>query len=537
MYLEPADCTMKIAIPKEVFPGECRVSASPDSVRALQKLGYQIAVEQQAGIAANFSDEAYREQGAEIVGDARTLYVSADIVLKVRAPQQHPQLQISEIELLKTGSILISFLWPGQNPALLEQFRIHRITALGIDQVPRISRAQKLDGLSTMANVAGYRAVVEAAQHFSRFFSGQSTAAGQTPPAKVLIIGAGVAGLAAIGAARGLGAMVRAFDSRPEVAQQIESMGADFLTVAMEEDGSGGGGYAKQMSAAFLEAELALFRQQAEEVDIIITTALVPGKPAPRLITEEIVQCLRPGSVIVDLAAEQGGNCELTEANKVVVKHGVTIIGYTDLTSRMANQSSRWYANNLAHLMSDLTPDKNGVPVLDMNDAVIRNITVVKDGEITWPPPPLTQPKLPQPKLPQPPTAQTATTVVKQALPPWRKALQTAVIVSVGALALFGLGKIAPATFMADFTVFVLSCFIGWQVIWNVAPALHTPLMSVTNAISGIIIIGALLQTSDDATNTALILALIAAFIAMINVAGGFLVTQRMLKMFRRTDD
>lgn len=518
----------KVIIPKEFSPGEHRVAASPDTVRGIRNLGYDVAVEQGAGEAANFSDEAYRESGAEIVADANALWQSGDVVLKVRAPQQHPQLGRHEVDLMKEGAVIVSFLAPAQNPDLLEKLKARKVTAIAMEQIPRITRAQKLDALSSMANIAGYRAVVEAAHHFGRFFTGQSTAAGRVPPAKVLIIGAGVAGLAAIGAARGLGAIVRAFDTRPEVAQQIESMGADFLTVSIEEEGGGTGGYAKQMSDAFLEAELALFREQAEEVDVIITTALIPGKPAPRLITEDIVKRLKPGSVIVDLAAEQGGNCELTEADKAVVKHGVTIIGYTNLPSRMAGQSSRLYASNLQHLLTDLTPEKNGEPAFDMEDVVVRNSTVTHDGEILWPPPPLAPPPAPKPAAAEPETPPAAEKK--------RKSVVTLIAAAVGALGLLGLGQVAPPDFMARFTVFVLACFVGWQVIWNVTPALHTPLMSVTNAISGIIIIGALLQTSDDTTLTVLVLALIAGLIAMINVAGGFLVTQRMLKMFRREE-
>ena len=518
----------RVIIPKESFAGERRVAASPESVRELCKLGYEVAVEHDAGTAASFSDESYQEQGAAIVNDAGELWQSGDIILKVRGPQQHPQLNEHEIYLIKPGATFISFIFPAQNSELLEQFKQRKITALAIDQIPRITRAQKLDALSSMANIAGYRAVIEAAQHFGRFFNGQSTAAGRVPPAKVLIIGAGVAGLAAIGAARGLGAIVRAFDTRPEVAQQIESMGADFLTVDIEEEASGGGGYAKQMSNAFIEAEMALFREQAQEVDIIITTALIPGKPAPRLITEDVVTCLKPGSVIVDLAAEQGGNCELTEAGQVVVKHGVSIIGYTDLPSRMAGQSSRLYANNLQHLLSDMTPEKNGTPVFDMEDVVVRNAVLTKDGEMLYPPPPLPPPSVPKPVE----TAEAET--VQQSAPKKRKGIISLIVAALGAVGLLALGQVAPPDFMGHFTVFVLACFVGWQVIWNVTPALHTPLMSVTNAISGIIIIGALLQTSNDTTTTVLVLALIAALVAMINVAGGFLVTHRMLKMFRK---
>ncbi len=511
----------QIIVPKETFEGERRVAASPETVRNLRSLGYEIAIEQGAGEAASFSDEAYREQGAEIVPNADALWQRGDIVLKVRAPS------LAEADQMKPGTTLISFIAPAQNPKLLEKLESQNVTALAVDQIPRITRAQKLDALSSMANIAGYRAVIEAAHNFGRLLGGQSTAAGRIPPAKVLIIGAGVAGLSAIGTARGLGAMVRAFDARPEVAQQIESMGADFLTVSIEEDTSGGGGYAKQVSDAFLEAELALFSEQAKEVDIIITTALIPGKPAPKLITENIVKQLKPGSVIVDLAAEQGGNCELTEADKAVVKHGVTIIGYTNLPSRMAGQSSRLYASNLQHFMRDLTPGKDGTLVFDMEDVVTRSATVTRGGKIMWPPPPLEVPAPPKPAASEP-----APEVAPQN--PRRKGLVTLVVAAAGALGLLGLGQVAPPEFMTHFTVFVLACLVGWQVVWNVTPALHTPLMSVTNAISGIIIIGALLQTSDNTTTTGLTLALISAMIAMVNVAGGFLVTQRMLNMFRR---
>jgi NAD(P) transhydrogenase subunit alpha len=399
-----------------------------------------------------------------------------------------------------------------------------------MDSVPRISRAQKLDALSSMANIAGYRAVVEAATHFGRFFTGQITAAGKVPPAKVLIIGAGVAGLAAIGAAGSMGAMVRAFDTRPEVKEQVESMGAEFLELDFKEEGAGTGGYAKVMSPEFIKAEMDLFARQAMDVDIIITTALIPGKPAPELITAGMVESMRDGSVIVDLAAEQGGNCALTEPGEVVVKHGVTLIGYTDLPSRLATQSSQLYGTNLRHLVSDMCKDKDGELQVDMEDEAIRGATVIKDGEITWPPPEIqaAPPPAQRPATPAPPKAPAEKPEEKP------RRWGTLVLMAVAALILFGLGQVAPPDFLAHFTVFVLAIFVGYMVVWNVTPALHTPLMSVTNAISGIIVVGALLQIGGPLDSIVTILAAVAILIATINVFGGFLVTQRMLRMFRK---
>jgi len=517
---------MKIGIPKEVHSGERRVATTPNVVTEIQKLGFTVAVESGAGAAANFSDSAYVEAGAEVVTDTRELWAGSDIVLKVRGPQMHPTLQVNEQELLHDGQALISFLWPAQNEALLDQLAARRVTAIAMDSIPRISRAQKLDALSSMANIAGYRAVIEAAQHFSRFFTGQITAAGKVPPAKVLVIGAGVAGLAAIGTAKSMGAIVRAFDTRPEVKEQVESMDGEFLLLEFEEEGSGAGGYAKVMSEEFIAAEMALFADQAKDVDIIITTALIPGKPAPELITAEMVESMKPGSVIVDLAAEQGGNCALTEPDRVVEKHGVTLIGYTDLPSRLAAQSSQLYATNLRHLLTDMCPEKDGKLVVDFDDEVVRGATVVRNGEITWPPP---APKLSATPPPKPEPVAVPQPVV-EAKPSGLGPLLT---FGVGALALFGLGLVAPPSFMAHFTVFVLACFIGYMVIWNVTPALHTPLMSVTNAISSIIIIGALLQISSGQA-WIMWLAGITVLITSINIFGGFAVTRRMLEMFRK---
>ena len=513
---------MKIGVPKEIHAGEKRVATTPEVAQQLQKLGFDVSVETGAGAAANFTDEAYQAAGCSIATSADDLWNGSDIVLKVRGPEA------GEAAHLGPHKTLISFIWPVQNPELLEQLTRSGATVMAMDSVPRISRAQKMDALSSMANIGGYRAIVEASQHFGRFFTGQITAAGKVPPAKVLVIGAGVAGLAAIGAANSMGAIVRSFDTRPEVKEQVESMGAEFLMLDFDdEDGSGEGGYAKTMSDEFIKAEMALFADQAEEVDIIVTTALIPGKPAPKLITAEMVAAMKPGSVIVDLAAEQGGNCELTEKDQVVVKHGVTIIGYTDLPSRLAAQSSQLYGTNLRHLLTDLTPEKNGQIVVDMDDEVIRGATICKDGETTWPPP---APKLsaapPKPKAAKPAPAPKA-----EEKP--RSFTGTAIGMVVAGVLLLALGSVAPPEFMGHFTVFVLACFVGYMVIWNVSPSLHTPLMSVTNAISSIIVIGALLQISSSndlimwiATGTVLITA--------INIVGGFAVTRRMLEMFRK---
>lgn len=512
---------MRIGVPKEITPGERRVATTPEVVGHLKKLGFSVIVETGAGEEASFSDDAYVAAGAEIAPNAAAVWSEADIVLKVRAPSD------AEIEQLRRGQILISFLAPAQNPQLLEKLAAKGVTALAVEGIPRISRAQKLDALSSMANIAGYRAVVEAAQHFGRFFMGQITAAGKVPPAKVLVIGAGVAGLSAIGTAKGLGAIVRAFDTRPAVKEQVESMDAEFLTVDIQEEGEGAGGYAKEMSKAFIEAEMALFREQAKEVDIIITTALIPGKPAPKLVTRDMVESMKPGSVIVDLAAEQGGNCELTVPGQLVEHAGVKIIGYTDMPSRMPAQSSQMYATNLRHLLADMCPAKDGNVVVDMDDEVVRGATVVKDGEITWPPPP---PRISVAPQQQPAPAAAPAKPAEKPRPKWLGPLVT---FGLGALVLFGVGLVAPPSFMAHFTVFVLACFVGYMVIWNVTPALHTPLMSVTNAISSIIIIGALLQISSSVPAIKWSAA-VAVLITAINIAGGFAVTRRMLAMFRK---
>jgi NAD(P) transhydrogenase subunit alpha len=519
-----------IGVPRETAAGEKRVATVPEVVEKLIKLGFRVAVEPGAGDAANFSDDTYRAAGAEIAPD---VWGKADILFKVRAPGR------DEVARMREGQTLISFIWPAQNPELMQQLAARKVTVLALDSLPRmLSRAQKMDALTSMAGITGYRAVIEAAHHFGRFLTGQITAAGKVPPAKVFIAGAGVAGLAAIGTAVGLGAIVRANDTRAEVADQVVSLGGEFVKVDYQEEGSGGGGYAKVMSEGFQKAQREMYAKQAREVDIIITTALIPGKPAPKLITADMVKSMKPGSVIVDLAAEQGGNCELTEPNQVVVKHGVTIIGYTDLPSRLARQSSTLYATNLFRLTEELCKAKDGVINVNMEDDAIRGLTVVKDGNITWPPPPL---KLPAPAA-KPSAAKPAPAPKHGEASGPASARATAVTFLIAAALFWFIGANAPAAFLAHFTVFVLACFVGYSVIWNVTPALHTPLMSVTNAISSIIAIGALVQVApfepaaDAVRPTAWIIGLAVASIALvaINMFGGFAVTQRMLQMFRK---
>jgi NAD(P) transhydrogenase subunit alpha len=522
-----------IGVPKEIFPGEKRVATVPDVVPKLAKLGFGVIVQSGAGEAASISDEAYAAAGATVVPDAQSVWSGADIVFKVRAPSRE------EVESMREGQTLVSFIWPAQNPELLQSLAAKKATVLAMDSVPRMSRAQKLDALSSMANIAGYRAVIEAAHHFGRFFTGQITAAGKVPPAKVFVIGAGVAGLAAIGAAAGLGAIVRANDTRPEVADQIKSLGGEYVPVDYVEEGTGVGGYAKVMSEGFQKAQRDTFAKQAKEVDIIITTALIPGKPAPKLITAEMIRSMKPGSVIVDMAAEQGGNTELTEPGKVVVKHGVTIIGYTDLPSRLATQSSTLYATNLFRLSEDLTKAKDGVYNVNMDDEVIRGTTVVKEGAVTWPPP---APKLSAaPPAKVPPKAMPVASEKKghgHGAGAPMAAGKLAIMFAVAAALFVLIGVYAPPAFLGHFTVFVLACFVGYMVVWNVTPALHTPLMSVTNAISSIIIIGALVQVAPpgEGTRPEIIRWLAVAGLALtaINMFGGFAVTQRMLSMFRK---
>ncbi|MAQ82859.1 MAG: NAD(P)(+) transhydrogenase (Re/Si-specific) subunit alpha [Maritimibacter sp.] len=524
---------MKIGTPREIFEGEARVAMTPDSAAQLQKLGYECVIESGAGTKAGFTDEAYKAAGVDVVDGAEALWSGCDIVAKVRPPSE------DELDRVKPGQLLISFFYPGSNEALLEQAKGRNASVIAMDMVPRISRAQKMDALSSMANIAGYRAVIEAGNNFGRFFTGQVTAAGKVPPAKVLIVGAGVAGLAAIGTATSLGAITYAFDVRPEVAEQIESMGAEFVYLDFEEsqqDGSASGGYAAPSSPEFREKQLEKFRELAPEVDIVITTALIPNRDAPVLWTKDMVEAMKPGSVIVDLAAERGGNCELTVPDeKFVTDNGVTIVGYTDFPSRMATQSSTLYATNIRHMMTDLTPEKDGTVVHDMEDDVIRGATVTHEGEITFPPPP---PKVKaiaaQPKKE---AAKELTPEEKRAaeMAAFKKATKTQVTyLAVGTLVLMLIGSFAPASFMAHFIVFALACFVGFQVIWNVSHALHTPLMAITNAISGIIVVGALLQIGASSWLVVL-LSFIAVLIASINIVGGFLVTRRMLAMFQKS--
>ncbi|NLF53842.1 MAG: Re/Si-specific NAD(P)(+) transhydrogenase subunit alpha [Thauera phenolivorans] len=523
-----------IGVPTETAAGEKRVATVPDVVEKLVKLGFTVAVESGAGDAANFSDDTYRAAGAEVVGSAAELWARADIVFKVRPPS------LDEVALMREAGMLIGFVWPAQNPALMERLAAKRATVLAIDALPRqLSRAQKMDALTSMAGISGYRAVIEAANAFGRFFNGQVTAAGKIPPAKVFIAGAGVAGLAAIGTAANLGAIVRANDTRAEVADQVVSLGGEFVKVDYEEEGSGGGGYAKVMSEGFQQAQRAMYAQQAKDADIIITTALIPGKPAPKLITAEMVTSMKPGSVIVDMAAEQGGNCELTVPGEAVVRHGVTIIGYTDLVSRLAKQSSTLYSNNLLRLTEELCKTKDGVINVNMEDDALRGLTVIKDGTVTWPAPPL---KLaaPPPKPAAPPVAAPKGHGHGAGAPMSVKSL--AIVFGVGALLFLLVGLYAPASFLAHFTVFVLACFVGYMVVWNVTPSLHTPLMSVTNAISSIIAIGALVQVAppladsvtDRPNGLILFLAFFALALTAVNMFGGFAVTRRMLAMFRK---
>ena len=564
----------KIGIPKEIHPGERRVAATPQTILKLKKLGFDVAVQSGAGNEINASDAEYQEAGASIVPSAADLWAASDVVIKVRPPEG------DEPEMLREGGWLVGFIWPGQNRDIVDRMAHKRATVFAMDSVPRITRAQKMDTLSAMANIAGYRAVIEAAAHFPRFFTGQITAAGRIDPAKVLVIGAGVAGLSAIGAAKGLGAIVRAFDPRSATKEQVASMGAEFLELDVKEEGEGKGGYAKEMSDSFLKAEMALFAQQAMQVDIIITTALIPGKPAPKLITQGMVESMKPGSVIVDLAAEQGGNCVLTEPGRVVHHKGVTIIGYTDLPSRMASMSSQLYGATVTALLEELidksdvvastTPagdhpaDEASAPLLkpggglnpatppeigeeltrlhvDLDDEVIRGAIVLHEGRMLWPAPAKELPPPPEPGVPTKSTASAASATAASSsghdggtgVSPW--------LLAIVGLVVLGIGFVVPpkpasagSDFFGHLTVFILAIFIGFQVVWNVKPALHTPLMSVTNAISGIILVGGMLQLTSSSMNLTVILGAIAVLIAAINIAGGFLVTNRMLGMFRK---
>jgi len=545
-----------IGIPKEIHPGEKRVAATPQTVLKLKKLGFDVVVESHAGHGINTIDSEYREAGATVIDGTKELWAASDVIMKVRPPEENKELGVHEAELLNEGAALVGFIWPAQNKEMLDRMAKRKATVFGMDCVPRITRAQKMDTLSAMANIAGYRAIIEAANHFPRFFTGQITAAGKIDPAKVLIIGAGVAGLSAIGAAKGLGAIVRAFDPRSATKDQVASMGAEFLELDVKEEGEAKGGYAKQMSDDFLKAEMALFAAQAMQVDIIVTTALIPGKPAPKLITQGMVESMKPGSVIVDLAAEQGGNCVLTEPGTVVKHKGVSIIGYTDLPSRMASMSSQLYGACIVALLTDLVKapvSESGAVAgessdaklhINLEDEVVRGAIVLHEGKMMWPPPAVAVTAAPPPE-PGVPTKSSASVAVAKAaskghghgesngINPW--------VLAVAGVVLFGIGFLVPSEVKAaggdtlsHLTVFILACFVGFQVVWSVKPALHTPLMSVTNAISGIILVGGMLQLIGTDLNVTTILGAIAVLVAAINIAGGFLVTNRMLAMFRK---
>ena len=523
---------MKIGALKEISSGEQRVALTPDSAIQLQKLGHQCLVEKGAGLSAGFSDAQYEAVGVEICTTAAALTEASDVIVKVRPPSS------AEIKSLSSSKTLISFFYPGANEALMELAKSKEASVIAMDMVPRISRAQKMDALSSMANIAGYRAVIEAGNNFGRFFTGQMTAAGKVPPAKVLVVGAGVAGLAAIGTSSSLGAITYAFDVRPEVAEQVESMGAEFVFLDFADDqadGASTGGYAAVSSPEFTAAQLAKFSEIAPEMDIVITTALIPNREAPELWTSDMVASMKPGSVIIDLAAEKGGNCKLTVMDeRIVTDNGVVIIGYTDFPSRMAAQASTLYASNIRHMIADLTPEKDGVIVHDMEDDVIRGATIVNAGEVTFPPPP---PKIqaiaakPKEKVPD----KTPEEIRADEISTFKKQTKNQImLLAFGAALILLVGHYAPASFMQHFIVFVLSVFVGFQVIWNVSHSLHTPLMAVTNAISSIIILGALLQIGSSSF-LVIILAAISVFFAGINIFGGFLVTRRMLAMFQKS--
>lgn len=515
---------MKVGIPSEVSPGELRVAATPKTVKRLQKQGFEVYIQHNAGVKANFSDKDFEEAGAKIVNTAADIYGKSDIVLKVKEPTTE------EVGMMREGLVLLSYLWPAQNQELLQKLADKKVNAVAMDAIPRISRAQKMDVLSSMANIAGYRAVIEGSYHFGRFLNGQITAAGKVEPAKVLVIGAGVAGLAAIGAANSLGAIVRAFDTRKEVAEQIESMGAQFLTVEINEDGATASGYSKEMSKEFIEAEMKLFLEQAKDVDIVITTAQIPGKPAPKLWLDYHVAAMKPGSVIVDLAAATGGNCVATKNGEIyTTDNGVTIVGKLN---QLPTQASQLYGNNLCHLLDDM--GKAEKFKIDMEDAVVSRAMVTYNGKINWPPAPLQVSPTAGgggKKVAAPTPEETKKSEEDAAK---KNAVSTLIALAVVGGLLLLVGAFAPPAFIQHFTVFVLAVFVGWQVITNVSHALHTPLMAVTNAISGIIVVGGLLQTKNDASNIMTILASIAILIASINIVGGFVVTHRMLKMFKK---
>ena len=509
---------MRIGVPRESRPGETRVAATPRTVEAIRALGYAVFVQRGAGEASSFDDAAYARAGADVIDDA---VWNADVILKINAPND------AEIALLRPGQVVACLLAPALNPQLVERLAASGVTALAMDAVPRISRAQSLDVLSSMANIGGYRAVVEAAHEFGSFFTGQVTAAGKVPPAKVLVVGAGVAGLAAIGTASSLGAVVRAFDARPEVGEQVESMGAEFLRIDVDDTGPSADGYARETTADFDAKAAELYAEQAADVDIVITTALIPGRPAPRLLTEAMVASMKPGSVVVDMAAANGGNVAGTVADeKVVTDNGVTILGYTDLPGRLPTQASQLFGTNLVNLLKLLTPGKDGELVLDLDDVVQRGMTVVREGEVLWPPPPV--------QVSAAPAAVVAPVEPKPAKVPM-SANRRLGYLGIAAAVFLLVASVSPAPFLGHFMVFMLSVVIGFYVIGNVHHALHTPLMSVTNAISGIIVVGAILQVGHGCVAVT-VLAFVGILVASINVFGGFRVTARMLEMFKREE-
>lgn len=520
---------LTIGIPRETFPNECRVAITPQNVALLLKKGFsRVLVERGAGEGAQLLDRAYENAGATLV-DPGAVWSQSDIVMKVRSPSLEGP---NEVQAMREGSTVISFLYPAQNRNLVEALAARRVTSFAMDMIPRISRAQTYDALSSMANIAGYKAVLEASNHFGRFLTGQVTAAGKIPPSKVLVIGAGVAGLSAIASARRLGAIVRGFDTRPEVREQVQSLGAEFIEVDFQEDGSGQGGYAKVMSKEFIEAEMKLFMEQCREVDIVITTALIPGKPAPKLITKEMVAAMKPGSVIVDLAAEAGGNCEATVPGQLANYKDVTIIGYTDLPSRLPTQSSTLYSNNITKYLLSMSPQEKSFGI-DLSDEVVRGSIVTHKGEIL---PPAPRPVPPPSPKPADPAVVAKEKEAALALTPWQKASRDVATVTGGMGTALALGKATGPVFMGNMMTFGLAGLVGYRAVWGVAPALHSPLMSVTNAISGMVGVGGFFIMGNGYVPTTIpeFLGAASVLMAFVNVSGGFVVTKRMLDMFKR---
>ncbi|MFH4356154.1 MAG: Re/Si-specific NAD(P)(+) transhydrogenase subunit alpha [Neisseriaceae bacterium] len=517
---------MKIGIPKETLVGENKVAATPSTVAELLALGFEVLIEEGAGLRAGFSDLMYQEAGGQLV--SKEAVWSSALIYKVNAPTE------IEIEGLKAGTVLVSFIFPGQNPKLIELLTHKKITAFAMDMVPRISRAQAMDALSAMANISGYRAVIESANEFGRFFSGQITAAGNIPPAKVLVVGAGVAGLAAVGTASSLGAVVKAFDTRSEVAEQVQSLGGEFLSVEVKEDSTQTDGYAKVMSEEYIRAEMELFNREVPKTDILITTAAIPGKPSPKLISKQMIDAMHPGSVIVDLAARGGGNCEYTEPDaRIVTENGVIILGYMDMASRLPIHASQLYATNLLNLTKLLTQGEKGQIKLNWDDVIVRHMAICHEGELMYPPPPVEVTSKPLKETVNPKRETQKSNLRGKSTVSWASHTKRWGVFFLGLLALVWLSLQAPAEFFDHLTVFMLACVLGYYVVWNVDHSLHTPLMSETNAISGIVILGALMQTRHQLFGIKL-LAFIGIILASINIFGGFSITQRMLNMFHK---